>query len=208
MPGSDAPSAAAGRGGIEARAWRARDVLAPLAAMALACAVLLWMGRVPICACGYVKLWHGVPQSSENSQHLTDWYTASHVIHGFLFYGAAWLLGRVTGRRIGLGASLLAAAVLEAGWEIAENSPVIIERYRAVTIALGYDGDSVLNSAADIAAMTLGFVLASRLPVMATVLAAIAMELAVGYLIRDNLVLNVLMLVYPIDSVRAWQAGG
>lgn len=199
--------AGSSRGVVGARPWSVRDFVAPVLVTALACAVLLGMGRVPICTCGFVKLWHGIPQSSENSQHLTDWYTPSHVIHGFLFYGAVWLAGRITGRRIGLGAGLLAATLGESAWEIAENSPLIIERYRAVTISLDYYGDSVLNSAADIAAMMAGFVLASRLPVLVTVVAAIAMELAVGWLIRDNLVLNVLMLVWPLESVRVWQAG-
>ncbi|MFN3945710.1 MAG: DUF2585 domain-containing protein [Allosphingosinicella sp.] len=174
------------------------------AAIALAAALLLlWMGRAPIAASGEVWLWTGTVQGPDNSQHIADWYTPSHVIHGFLFYLLGWLLlrSRPLGERFAL------AVAIEAAWEVLENTPMVIDRYREATMAFGYSGDSVLNSVADIGWMSLGFFLAARLPVAATVALAVGFELLTLWTIRDNLALNVLMLVHPIDAVRVWQAG-
>jgi len=170
--------------------------------------ILLAMGRPPICACGTVKLWQGAVHSAENSQHITDWYSASHLIHGLLFYFFAWVLWtrwRVFG---GLPAryALPIAVAFEGFWEILENSPMIIQRYREATISFGYVGDSIVNSMSDIGWMIVGFLLASRLPVWASIALALTLELLTLILIRDNLTLNVLMLLWPLESVRQWQA--
>jgi len=195
------------------RSW-ALGRLRPLAIAVLAAlltagvaAILLWMGREPICKCGNIKLWQGTVMSSENSQHIADWYSFSHIIHGFLFYGLFWLIRRVTGLPISFGIALLLAIVIEGAWEITENTDAVINHYRSATISLDYYGDSVLNSVADVLAMALGFFFARFAPVWVTVTSALVMELVVGWLIHDNLTLNVIMLLWPMDWIKAWQGG-
>jgi hypothetical protein len=172
--------------------------------------ILLTMGRTPICTCGTVKLWHGVVQSAENSQHIADWYSYSHMIHGLLFYFFAhvlWRRWKWFGGKPAIWALPIAVA-FEGFWELLENSPIIINRYREVTMSFGYSGDSVVNSLSDIMFMTIGFLIASRLPAKVSVALALAFELFTLVMIRDNLTLNVLMLVWPIDAIRVWQGGG
>ncbi len=172
--------------------------------------ILLAMDRPPICECGDIKLWHGDINSSGNSQHISDWYTPSHIIHGMIFYGFGWLLFS----KLGLGGKnavrwgLPLAVFLEAAWEVLENTPMVIARFRSVTANWGYSGDSVLNSFADIGWMSFGFYLALKLPVRVTVILAVIMEILAAYVVRDNLTLNVIMLLFPVEAIAEWQAAG
>ncbi|MGE3246541.1 MAG: DUF2585 family protein [Beijerinckiaceae bacterium] len=190
-----------------ARQWAAG--LLVIAIIVAATALIEYgMGRMPICKCGTVKFWHGVVQSPENSQHLSDWYTFSHIVHGLLFYFAAWALAKWRGWRIGFVAALAAAVFVEAAWEIFENTDFVINRYREATISLDYYGDSIVNSVSDILAMMAGFAVARLSPVAVSILLAFGLEIFAAAMIRDNLVLNIIMLVYPLEFVKAWQNGG
>jgi hypothetical protein len=187
-----------------------RAALAALFVALATAAILFAMQRPPMCACGSIKLWWGVVESAENSQHIADWYSFSHLIHGLLFYFFAHILWRRWRLFGGLPTrwALPIAVAFEGFWELLENSPIIIDRYRAVTVSFGYSGDSIVNSMSDIGWMVIGFLTASRLPVWASILLAVSFELFTLLMIRDNLTLNVLMLVWPIDAVREWQALG
>lgn len=174
------------------------------AILAAVAAIQFAMGRLAICACGYVAVWHGDVWSPGNSQHLTDWYTLSHIVHGFIFHAAL----RLVAPRWSLAWRAVAALLLEGAWEVMENTSFIIDRYREVTASLDYHGDSIVNSFGDGLAMLAGFFLAARLPVAASVAIVIGMEALAAWMIRDNLLMNVVMLVWPLDALRAWQMQG
>ena len=184
-------------------AKRGRWPLLALFIIVAAAAILLAMGRNPICTCGSVDLWVGDRDSSRTSQMLADWYSLSHVVHGLLFYVAL----RLVAPRWPVELRFLVALLAEASWEVIENTPMVIDRYREATAALGYTGDSVINSVADIAMMAIGFVAARKLPIWASVALVLALELLPLLVIRDNLTLNVWMLLWPTEWLRLWQAG-
>ncbi len=182
---------------------KARFAAMALALIGVQIAVLNQFGQPFFAASGRLLLWVGDPFSPDTSQQFSDWYSFSHIIHGFIFYG----LLRLVAPRLPLGARLLLAMGLEISWEIAENTPFVIEAYRKQALAVGYVGDSIFNSVSDTVMMVLGFFFASRAPALVTVVLAIALELFTGYMIRDNLTLNILNFVAPMDAVHAWQAG-
>lgn len=179
-------------------------IIGALALLLVQAAVLFALGQPGICECGYIKAWEGVVLSSGTSQHLSDWYTFSHIIHGFLFYAILWRLFP----RMPLWSRLLLAMGAEIAWEIAENTPWVINAYREQALAQGYAGDSVLNSVMDTLFMALGFWFASRAPVWLTVAVGLFFELWVAYFIRDNLTLNILFFIYPFEFIHEWQSGG
>ncbi len=181
-----------------------RYILIAMGMVAVQAAVLYLMGQPGVCTCGYVKAWEGVVLSSGNSQHLSDWYTFSHVIHGFLFYLGLWYFFP----RMSVWKRLLFSMGIEIAWEIVENTPMVIQHYREQALAQGYTGDSILNSVSDTLAMVFGFVLAWRLSTWSIVALGLFLELFVLYMIRDNLTLNVLNLIHQFPAIAAWQAGG
>ena len=179
-------------------------LLAGAAFIAVQALVLFAMGQPLICTCGTIKLWTGSVSGPENSQQLTDWYTYTHIVHGFGLYFLLWLIAP----RLPIGLRFLLAVGLEAGWEIIENTPFIIDRYRQSALAQGYVGDSVVNSLVDTLAGVVGFVVAWIFPVWSTVVLMVAMELFVGFMIHDNLTLNIIQLIHPTAAISHWQAGG
>lgn len=172
--------------------------------LALQVLALYVLGQPPICTCGYVKLWEGVVLSIGNSQHITDWYTLSHIIHGIVFYGFL----RYFFPTLSLSERFLLALGLEVSWEIIENTPYVINLYRAQALAVGYSGDSILNSIMDTLAMIGGFVLAYRASFRNLLIFVLALELVAAYMIRDNLALNILNFIYTVPAIEAWQSGG
>ena len=180
-----------------------RAALWALVVLVVATAILLAMGRNPICTCGVVDLWVGARDSPRTSQMLADWYSLSHVVHGLLFYAGLWLVAR----RWPAEWRFLAALLIESVWEVIENTPLVIDRYRETTAALGYSGDSVINSMSDILMMCVGFLAARRLPVWTSIALLVVLEVVPLFVIRDNLALNILNLLAPNAAVAAWQAG-
>src|SRR3954447_1525117 len=165
---------------------------------------LRWQGRVWWCQQGDLWPISIKVNSPHNSQHFFDAYSLSHVLHGILFFGALWPLRR----RLSLPVRAAIAASIEIGWEMLENSPLVINRYRTATMANGYTGDAILNSLGDVASFVVGFYLARKLGLRWSIAVFLTVELLMLLLMRDNLTLNVLMLLWPIDAIRKWQAGG
>jgi len=189
------------------RTWlrRYRWVLAAaLAVCTAAAAIELSMGRLPFGPDGRIGLWEGNIWSSEQSQRFADPYTVTHTVHGMLFYAILWLLARRAPAR----KRFVGALLMEGAWEVLENSPIIINRYREATIALGYVGDSVFNSLSDIVFAALGFLFAWRVRPWVTVAVILAMEVGTALWVRDNLTLNIVMLIHPIDAIKDWQMAG
>lgn len=171
--------------------------------IAIQAGALFLFGQPPICTCGYVKFWEGIVLSSGNSQHLTDWYIFSHIIHGFLFYLLLWVIFP----KMSAGKRFLIAIGIEVAWEIIENTPMVIQHYREQALAQGYTGDSIINSVFDTLSMVVGFFMAKKWPIWSIVFIAIGLELFTAYMIRDNLMLNILNFIHVFPAISAWQAG-
>ena len=161
-------------------------------------------GRLFLCACGQFEIWTSDTCSSDNSQQLFDPYSFTHVLHGVLFF---WLIA-LAFRRMARGRQLLLALLLEAAWEVFENSSFVIDRYRTATAALGYQGDTVVNSIGDLICALVGFLIARQLGVRRSLILFVFVELILILWIRDSLLLQILMLVRPVEAIKAWQACG
>lgn len=162
---------------------------------------LYFLGQPIISKSGRIQLWCGDVQSAENSQHITDWYTFSHIIHGIIYY---WFLGVIL-PNTSVSLHFLLAVVIEIAWELLENSPIVIERYRTTALSNAYKGDSIVNSVSDTLAMSFGFYLSNTFPGWVMLTFAISAELFCAYMIRDNLTLNVIQLICPLDAISRWQ---
>jgi hypothetical protein len=189
------------QGNLKRSVWPGIVCAAVLVATAL---LLRAQGRFWFCECGYFLIWTSATWSADNSQHLFDPYALTHVLHGFLFCGLLALAAPASAQRW----RLCLAVAAEALWEVVENTEFVINRYREATAALGYSGDTVVNSLGDIAACAAGFVIAQRLGWRRALLLFFAVEVLLLFWIRDGLLLNILMLLYPSDAIRQWQAAG
>lgn len=169
--------------------------------IALQAAILVGMGLPIICRCGYIALWHGNPSGPETSQHIVDWYTYTHAIHGILLYALLWLVAP----RSSIGIRFVLAMLIEAGWEVLENTPFIMDRYRQTALAHGYAGDSAINSAADTIAAAAGFLLCRILSIRTIAALVVATELFAAVMIRDGLALNIVQLIHPNEALNQWQ---
>ena len=178
--------------------WPALAIVASFIATAI---LLRLEGRLWICACGQLRVWSGQICSSDNSQHFLDPYSFTHVLHGFLFF---WLIALLL-RRLGPGWQVALAVAVEAAWEVFENTNFIIDRYRSTTAALGYTGDTVVNSFGDILCCLIGFMIARGLGLRRSLIVFLVLEFVLIVWIRDSLLLEILMLVFPIDAIKAWQ---
>lgn len=175
---------------------------AALAVVAVVTALLLrFEGRLWICKCGYIAFWIGNTCSSDNSQHIFDPYSFTHILHGVAFF---WVVAWV-GSRLRNSWQLLVAVVLEAAWEVFENTNFVIERYRTATAAFGYSGDTVVNSLGDIACCVAGFLIAQRLGYKKSIIFFVLVELVLIVWIKDSLLLEILMLTFPINALKGWQ---
>ena len=171
----------------------------------IASAILLYLqGRVWWCEAGDYSPWSWDIWTTHNSQHILDPYAFTHVLHGVLEF---WLIGLVF-RKMPIAWRLALAVAIESIWEIAENSAFIIERYRTVTLSLDYFGDSIINSLADIICCAVGFAIAYKLKFWRSLVLFLATELILIFWIRDSLIINIIMLIYPIEALKVWQMGG
>lgn len=176
-------------------------LVATLAVMVITGLLLRFEGRLWICACGSIRAWSGQICSADNSQHFLDPYSFTHVLHGFLFF---WLIALLARRLSGSWQVVLALGI-EGAWEVFENTNFIIDRYRSETAALGYNGDTVVNSFGDLVCCLLGFVVARRLGLKRSLVVFLVIEMVLILWIRDSLLFEILMLIVPVDAIRAWQ---
>lgn len=171
-------------------------------AVLLLMGVALWAeGRLLICSCGEFKLWISDTCSSDNSQHLADPYSFTHILHGFLLFWLVLLLFR----NIAPAWQLSLALALEAAWEVFENTPFVIDRYRVETAALGYQGDTIVNSYGDLACAWIGFLIARKLGIWKSIVVFLLIELVLVIWIKDGLLLQILMLIFPLQTIKLWQ---